>query len=173
MGKTIAVYPGSFDPITNGHLDIIKRATYLFDKVHVLVAHNPAKKTGMFNPNHRVELIKNAVGPQLLSSHVEVDYMRELVATVDLCTDLGARAMIRGLRSVTDFDSEFELAIANQELADHIETVFLVPQPWNHFTSSSKVREMFKLRGSKAVIKLVPESVLRAFQALEELEKTT
>lgn len=168
-GQTIAVYPGSFDPITNGHLDVIERATYLFGQVHVLVAANPKKK-GMFDPMDRVAMIEDAVGPELLGEHVTVACTQGLIATVDICTKLGARAMIRGLRSVTDFDSEFELAIANMELADYIETVFLVPRPENHFISSSKVREIYSLRGSKGVLKLVPTSVMLA---LEKREKST
>lgn len=162
--KSIAIYPGSFDPITNGHLDIIERATFLFDEVYVLVAHNPAKSVGMFTPKERVAMIGEAVGKPLLGTHVKVDYMRELMATVDVCTRVGARAMIRGLRSITDFDSEFELAIANMELAEHIETIFMVPQPHNHFISSSKVREIFKLKGPKALLKLVPTSVMQALE---------
>jgi pantetheine-phosphate adenylyltransferase len=126
--KSVAIYPGSFDPITNGHMDIIERATYLFDQVFVLVAVNPVKKSGLLEPQERVELIGQSLAPEV-REHVKADYTRDLVATVDICSKVGARAMIRGLRSVTDFDSEFELAIANMELADHIETVFMVPKP--------------------------------------------
>lgn len=168
--NSIAIYPGSFDPITKGHLDIIERATFLFDQVFVLVASNPAKKSGMFEPAQRVELIRRSL-PSTLHGHVKVDHTKELVATVDICTKVGARAMIRGLRSVTDFDSEFELAIANMELAEHIETVFMVPKPINHFVSSSKVREIYSLRGSYSVKNLVPKPVHEALVA-RELEGT-
>jgi pantetheine-phosphate adenylyltransferase len=165
--KTIAVYPGSFDPITNGHLDVIERATYLFDEVFVLVAHNPDKGTGMFTPKDRVQLILDSVH-ELVGKSVRADYMQELVATVDICDKIGARAMIRGLRTITDFDSEFELAIANMELAPHIETVFMVPKPANHFVSSSKVREIWKLRGAESVKGFVPPPVFAALKKMEE-----
>lgn len=158
-GKTIAVYPGSFDPITNGHLDIIRRATYLFDQVHVLLAINP-QKTG------RDRLLPGIVAQGLvekslehLEGHTSVSSMNSLELTVDFCTRLEARAMIRGLRTVSDFDAEFGLAIANMGLAKHIETVFLVPQPENHFVSSSRVREIAKIRGADAVKDLVPPPV--------------
>lgn len=163
----VAVYPGSFDPITNGHLDIIERATYLFDEVHILVAHNPAKKAGMFAPADRVKMIEGALGT-LLNQFVYVKSMATLEATVDFCTRIKARAMIRGLRTVTDFDSEFALAIANMGLAPHVETVFMVPQPQNHFISSSQVREIFKLRGADSIKDLVPRTVCREFRKREE-----
>lgn len=163
--KNIAVYPGSFDPITNGHLDIIERATYLFDQVYVLVAINPAKANrGLLDPDTRVRLIAASL-PDDARDHVKVDYTKKLEATVDICTRVGARAMIRGLRSVTDFDSEFELAIANMELGPHVETVFMVPKPVNHFVSSSKVREILKLRGPESVRKLLPKPVFDYFIA--------
>lgn len=165
--KSIAVYPGSFDPITNGHLDIIERATYLFDEVVVLVAVNEAKlNKGLFTPKERARLITESINPEFQQS-VRVDVTEGFVATVDVCTNLCARAMIRGLRSVTDFDSEFELAIANMELAPHIETVFMVPQPVNHFISSSKVREILKLRGPDSVAKFIPEAVLKTLKSRE------
>lgn len=161
--KNIAVYPGSFDPITNGHLDIIERATYLFDEVYVLVAINPAKANrGLLDPEMRVKLVAASLSPDV-REHVKVDYTKKLEATVDICTKVGARAMIRGLRTVTDFDSEFELAVANMELGPHVETVFMVPKPVNHFVSSSKVREILKLRGPESVRNLVPKKVFDYF----------
>lgn len=163
--RSIAIYPGSFDPVTNGHMDIIERATYLFDQVFVLVAVNPAKaEKGLLPPEQRVSLIRRCV-PQHLQDQVKVDYTRTLEATVDICTKVGARAMIRGLRSITDFDNEFELAVANMELASHIETVFLVPKPTNHFVSSSKVREILKLRGPASIRNFVPKAVFAHFVA--------
>jgi pantetheine-phosphate adenylyltransferase len=163
--RSIAIYPGSFDPITNGHMDIIERATYLFDEVFVLVAVNPTKANkGLFDPETRVQLIKESL-PEYLHGHVKVDYTRTLQATVDVCSKVGARAMIRGLRTVSDFDSEFSLAIANMGLAEHVETVFLVPKPENHFISSSRVREILQIRGPESVKDLVPDRVF------EELAK--
>jgi len=165
--KSIAVYPGSFDPITNGHWDIIERATYLFDEVHVLVAHNSSKKGAMFEPADRVNMIE-AARRDGTKEHVFVHSMESTKATVDFCTELGARAMIRGLRTVTDFDAEFALAIANMGLAPHIETIFMVPQPQNHFISSSQVREIFKLRGAEGIKSLVPDAVYWQFKEREK-----
>ena len=160
--KSIAIYPGSFDPITNGHMDIIERATYLFDQVFILVAVNPAKAgKGLFTPEERVQLIGESI-PTHLRDHIKVDLTKTLEATVDVCTRVGARAMIRGLRTVSDFDNEFSLAIANMELAYHVETVFMVPKPENHFISSSRVREILQVRGPESIKALVPGRVFGA-----------
>ena len=156
--KSIAVYPGSFDPITNGHFDIIERAAFLFDEVHVLIAQNSSKK-GMFSTTQRVDMVTESCEELVEGGHVIVSSLPTGKATVDHATNLGARAMLRGLRTVTDFDAEFALAIANMGLADHIETVFLIPQPENHFISSSRVREIYHLRGADSVKDLVPEAV--------------
>lgn len=161
--KTIAVYPGSFDPITNGHFDIIERAAFLFDEVHVLVAQSSSKKP-MFPTAQRVEMVAESCEELVEGGHVVVSSLPTGKATVDYATQLGARAMLRGLRTVTDFDAEFALAIANMGLAEHIETMFLIPQPENHFISSSRVREIFHLRGHESVKDLVPEAVYTALQ---------
>lgn len=162
---SIAVYPGSFDPITNGHLDIIQRAAKVFDRVIVLVAVNPKKAaTGLFTLSTRVDLINSSLQEAGLSpQQASADHAPSFKATVDYCNAVGACAMIRGLRTITDFDSEFSLAIANMELEPTVETMFMVPKPQNHFVSSSRVREILKLRGPESVRNLVPKKVFDYF----------
>lgn len=135
-GTRLAVYAGSFDPVTLGHLDVIRRATLLFDRVLVAVGSHP-KKSALFAPEERVRLIAECVQdwPQ-----VEVTSFTGL--TVDLCRERGAAALIRGLRASTDFDSEFQLGLANRDLNPELETVFLLPDLRYQFISSSLVREL-------------------------------
>ena len=214
---SVAVYPGSFDPVTLGHLDLVERALSLFDHVILLVAQNPRKTNFLLTPNLRIALIKQATGRvepgkspycddipeasrlgtssvylddgtgvRILAPHSRADgFGRDEVATlymhtdevsvawlhqgatVDFCRGIGARAMLRGLRSVTDFEAEFEMAVANKELEEEIETVFLVPKPENHFVSSSMVREIFSVRGAEAIRRYVPPGVFMWFQEQE------
>ena len=114
----VAIYPGSFDPITNGHLDVLNRALKIFDKVIVLVAVNPKKKS-RFSPEERVQMIKEAV-----DGNVEVEAFAGL--TVEYAKAHGATHLIRGLRAVTDFEYEFQLASANDFVDSNIDTVFLM-----------------------------------------------
>ena len=148
----IAVCPGSFDPITRGHLDIIKRASSLFDKVIVLVVHNPAKHPS-FTPEERVELIRRSIGD---FTNVEVDVYGGLLA--DYCRAKGADAIIKGLRAVSDFEYEFQMALTNKKLNPDCETVFLTTSAENMYLSSSIVKQVAQFGGD--ISDFVPAQVL-------------
>ena len=146
------IYPGSFDPITIGHLDILERALGIFDKVIVLVAINPNKQS-RFSPEERKAMIEEAVN----SDKVVVDTYDGL--TVDYAKKHGAKHLIRGLRAVTDFEYEFQLVAANDYIDSNIDTVFLMSKNNKSFINSSMVMELYKQ--GVDVSKLVPESVLK------------
>ena len=146
----IAIYPGSFDPITNGHLDVLYRACKIFDKVIVLVADNPKKKS-RFSPQERVEMIKEAVD----NPNVVVDSYSGL--TVEYAKEHGATHLIRGLRAVTDFEYEFQLASANDFVDSNIDTVFLMSKNDKSFINSSMIIELHE--AGVDVSSLVPKSV--------------
>ena len=148
----IAVYPGSFDPITNGHLEILKRAPNIFDRVIMLVAVNPDKKT-RFSPEDRVAMIKEAVDDE----RVSVDSYDGL--TVEYAKAHGAKHLIRGLRAVTDFEYEFSLASANDFIDSSVDSVFLMSKAEKSFINSSMIMELFQ-RGVD-ISSLVPPSVLK------------
>lgn len=147
----IAIYPGSFDPITKGHLDILQTATEIFDKVIIAVAHNSAKQ-GFVPVPKRVELIKESVKHLC---NVEVDAFEGL--TINYAREKGATVLIRGLRAVSDFEYELQLSQANSALASEIKTVFLTTKPKYNFISSSTIKEIFLNKGD--VSKFVPEPV--------------
>jgi pantetheine-phosphate adenylyltransferase len=136
MTERIAVYPGSFDPITLGHVDILERAAKLFDRVIVAIGQHPTKP-GYFASEERVRLV--AASTEHLPS-VGVAEFSGLV--VEFCRERGASVIVRGLRAIGDFEPEFQMALANRDLAPGIETVFLVPSPDRMFVSSSLVREI-------------------------------
>ena len=152
--RTVAVYPGSFDPITNGHLDVIQRAARMFDKVIVAVAHD-TEKTPMFDVPERLALIHPVVR-RLRNVAVEdfagllVSYIRRRRATV----------VIRGLRAISDFEFEFQMALMNRKLAPEIETIFLMPKDEYTFISSRLVKEIAHLGGN--VSAFVPPNVQKA-----------
>ena len=154
--ERIAVYPGSFDPITNGHLDIIKRGANFFDKLIVLVAYNPGK-SGLFTIDERIEMIKAAIGED---SRIQVDSSTGLL--VDYVSQSGAQAILRGLRAVSDFEYEFQMALMNRRLNRQIETVFLMTGYKWFFTSSALIKEAAFHGGS--VKGLVPDLVFRRLQ---------
>ena len=142
--STRAVYPGSFDPLTNGHLDLIERSLRIFDELVVAVVTNPAK-TGLFADAERVEMIREATeGFRAIEVVIFDGLLVELVGRV------GARAIIRGLRAVSDFEFEFQLANMSRHLDREIETVFLTPQEQFTFISSTLVREIAVLGGNVA-----------------------
>ena len=149
----IAVYPGSFDPITNGHLDIIERALKIFDKVIVLIAINPNKKS-RFSIQERKEMIVEALEG---NKNVEVDTYDGL--TVKYAKDHGATHLIRGLRAVTDFEYEFQLASANDFADSSIDSIFLMSKGEKSFINSSSIMELHE-KGVD-VSALVPKSVLK------------
>ena len=141
--KVIAVYPGTFDPITLGHEDLVRRATQLFDTVIVAVAAAHHKKT-LFNLEERMAMVRESVAPYSQVSVASFDgLMRDFVVA------RGGKAMVRGLRAVTDFDYEFQLAGMNRTLMPDVETVFLTPGEKYQFISSTFVREIALLGGEK------------------------
>ena len=155
----IAIYPGSFDPITKGHLDILNTATLIFDKVIIAVAHN-SEKHGFLPVDTRVKLIKESVKGL---ENVEVDAFEGL--TINYARAKGASVLIRGLRAVSDFEYEMQLSQANSSLAPEIKTVFLTTKPKYNFISSSTIKEIFLNNGD--ISKFVPEPV---FEYLSKLQ---
>ncbi|MFQ5867233.1 MAG: pantetheine-phosphate adenylyltransferase [bacterium] len=149
--KKIAVYPGSFDPVTNGHIDVIKRAIQLFDRLIVAVIENPTKKA-LFSMDERMQMLGEATRrlSGVVVSHFDgllVDYVKKKRANI----------IIRGLRAVSDFEYEFQMALMNRKLAPDIETVFLMPAEAYTYLSSSIVKEVVSLKGR--VEGLVPRQV--------------
>jgi pantetheine-phosphate adenylyltransferase len=142
--STVAVVPGSFDPVTLGHLDVISRAAGLFDEIHVLVVHNPGK-TALLPITHRVELIEKAIREEGLPGNIVVNSW-SVGLLVDYCTDVGAKALVKGIRSQVDVAYETPMAIVNRNLGG-VETVFLLPDPAHAHVSSSLVRQVSSLGG--------------------------
>jgi len=149
-GRT-ALFPGTFDPFTNGHLDLTRRAARLFDRVVVAVAHSPAKGT-LFPVEERVEMIRQSVRTL---RRVEVVDFSDLV--VDCAKRVGAQVMIRGLRAVSDFEFEFQMALMNRRLAPGVEVAFLMPSQQYTYLNSTLVKEVARLGGK--VQGLVPADV--------------
>ncbi len=149
----LAIYPGSFDPITNGHLDLIRRGTGIFDRLVVAVLRN-VEKQHLFTPEERVQLLKASVADL---PTVEVDAFDGLL--VDYVRQRGANHILRGIRALSDFEYEFQMALMNQRLAPEVETVFLMPREEFTFLSSRLVREVARLGGP--VDGLVPPPVAR------------
>ena len=151
-----AIYPGSFDPITNGHLDVLERASRMFDEVVIAVLNNPEKKS-FLSVEKRVELIKEAAKDL---KNVCVDSFDGL--TVEYAKKIGAKFLIRGLRTITDFEYEVQLCQTNQVIAPDVETVFLSTKPQHNFISSSIVRELSNHKTD--ISKFVPENVVKYLQ---------
>lgn len=151
MEEKIAVYPGSFDPITYGHLDIIKRALKIFDKVIVAVAHNYDKKS-LFTPTERVEMIQEA-----LKGHPNVTVESFEGLLMEYMKGTNARVVLRGLRATSDFEYEYHMASMNRSLNQEIDTLFMVTGKDYFFVSSRTIKEVASLGGS--VEGLVPKSV--------------
>jgi pantetheine-phosphate adenylyltransferase len=154
-----AIYPGTYDPVTNGHVDVITRAAKIFDRVVVGVVNNPHHKTPMFTVEERVEFLKHALDGM---ENVEVDVFRELV--VDFARRWDAKAIVKGLRVVSDFEWEFQMNQLNRTLAPDIETVYVMASPQVSFVSSSGVKEIASFGGN--VEELVPSAVA---QRLKEM----
>jgi pantetheine-phosphate adenylyltransferase len=152
----IAIYPGSFDPITNGHLDVIERAARLFDHVIVAVANNP-RKSSMFSAEQRVQLIAENV-----ANHSQVEVLAFEGLIVDLAKKKDAVALIRGMRVLSDFEHEFQMAQMNRHLDDSIETVFLIPNERYFFTSSSLIKQVFQFTDREK--HLIPANVHAALK---------
>lgn len=152
-----ALYPGSFDPFTNGHLDVVRRAARLFDEVIVAVAANPDKRTPLFSPEERAEMIGEAVAGL---PGVQVTTYRGL--TVDYARERGVAALVKGLRLPSDFEAELQQALMNRELAPEIETVFLMSGSAQIFVSSSILKDVAS-RG-RDVSRFVPPVVARRLE---------
>lgn len=150
----IAIYPGSFDPITNGHLDVIARAAGLFDHLIIAVANNSEKRP-LFSTDERVRLIQESVAGM---AGVEVVTFRGLL--VNFASERGAMVVVRGLRAVTDFEYEFQMALMNRTLRDEVETVFLAAREEYTYLSSRIIKEVARLGGD--VSGMVPAPVAEA-----------
>lgn len=151
-----AIYPGSFDPVTNGHLDVVQRAARLFDEVIVAVAHNE-QKTGLFSMDERRHLLEQTVGEL---PNVRVAQFSGLL--VDYARKEGVNAVIRGLRAISDFEFEFQMALMNRKLEPAVETIFLMPREEYTAISSRIVKEIAKLGGN--VEAFVPPWVAQALR---------
>jgi pantetheine-phosphate adenylyltransferase len=147
------IYPGTFDPITNGHLDIIKRASSIFDKIVVAVANNKSKKS-MFSLETRVKMVTLATQS---ISNIEVKEFNSLL--VDFAKSENSKIIIRGLRAVSDFEYELQMSYANQSLDNKIDTIYLMPTLNNAFISSSIVRNILSYNGD--VSHLVPKEIIK------------
>ncbi len=151
MGKTV-VCPGSFDPLTIGHLDIIKRSSQLFDKVVVVVMRNFSKNSGVFTIEERIDFIKRCTKDL---PNVEVDTYAGLLA--DYVRQKGASGVVKGLRAISDYDDEFRQALTNQKLNPEMETIFMVSNSAHMFLSSSVVKEVCRLGGD--ITEFVPAEI--------------
>jgi pantetheine-phosphate adenylyltransferase len=162
--KITAIYPGTFDPITNGHLDLVARAAQLYDEVIVAVAENKTK-TPLFSLAERVELAKTVTTE---FANVRVIGFDNLL--VECAKQQGARVIMRGLRAVSDFEYEFQLAGMNRRLAPELETVFLTPAEQYEFISSSMIREIARLKGNVSffVADCVHQQLIKKFARLED-----
>ena len=149
----IAIYPGSFDPITNGHLDIIDRASFLFDKIVISITNNNPNKPSFFLLNERIDLVKESVSHY---TNVEVNFFDGLL--VNFAKQNQANAIIRGLRALSDFEFEFKMALMNRNLDEKISTVFLMPHEKYTHISSSLLKEVFHLGGD--ISNYVPKLIL-------------
>lgn len=153
----IAIYPGSFDPLTNGHVSIIARGLNMFDKVIVAVAHNVRKSGSMFTVEERVQFIHDAFPGKA----VEVDTFTQTLL-VDYARTKGCNVILRGLRAVSDFEYELQLANMNRRLAPDIETVFMMTEEAHFYVSSSLIKEVARFGGD--VRGMVPDHVVEALQ---------
>ena len=160
MKKITAIYPGTFDPVTNGHLDIIERASKLFDKVIITIAVNSSKKP-LFSKDERLDMIKNVTKK---FKNVSVDVFDGLL--VSYAKKKKASVIIRGLRAISDFDYEFQIALTNRKLEPEVNTIFLMPSEKYSFLNSSLVRELASFKAD--VKQFVPDYV---FKKLKEKYK--
>jgi pantetheine-phosphate adenylyltransferase len=154
-----AIYPGTYDPVTNGHVDVITRAAAIFDRVVIGVVGNPQHKAPMFTLDERVGFLRDTIGGL---ENVEVEVFSELV--VDFAHKWNAKVIVKGLRVISDFEWEFQMNQLNRTLAPEIETVYVMASPAVSFVSSSGVKEIAAFGGK--VDELVPAAVARRFQEL-------
>ena len=158
--NTVAVYPGSFDPITNGHLDIIERASDVFDRLIVAVLANP-RKAPLLDAETRVRVIREALDSAgAPTDRIEIESFDGL--TVDLCRARGARSIVRGLRAISDFETEMQLAHNNRILAPEVDTIFFMTSVANGYVSSSLVKEIAAFGGD--VSTMIPPAAVAALR---------
>ena len=156
--NNVAVYPGSFDPVTNGHLDIIERAANVFDRLVVAVLANP-RKAPMLDVETRIRIIRDALaGTDAPADHVDVEAFDGL--TVELCRERGATSIVRGLRAISDFEAEMQLAHNNRVLAPDVDTVFFMTAVEHGYVSSSLVKEIAAFGGD--VSTMIPAAAVAA-----------
>jgi pantetheine-phosphate adenylyltransferase len=154
-----AVYPGTFDPITNGHVDILRRSLRVFDRVIIAIASNPRKQP-LFTSDERIKFIQDAVADDEGAGRVEYDVFHDLL--IEYCKRRGANTVVRGLRAIADFEYEFQLAHMNRRLAPNVDTMFLMTAEENFYVSSSLVKEVAQFGGD--VSGFVPPGVERALR---------
>ncbi|MDX9857750.1 MAG: pantetheine-phosphate adenylyltransferase [candidate division Zixibacteria bacterium] len=154
--RKLALYPGTFDPVTNGHLSLVERAVGIFDEVVVAVARRTSSKSTMFTCDERVAMMQTAIAG--LPHHTEVRVISFEGLTANLAVELGAVAIIRGMRAVSDFEYEFQMALMNRRMAHDVETVFLMPALSWVYLSSSMIKDVARHDGD--IAGLVPDSIV-------------
>ena len=159
--KNIAIYPGTFDPITYGHIDVIKKSLKIFDKVIVAAAEN-INKDYLFTIDERVEIIKDSLFKDLKLNKSRILVVPFNTLTINLCNKYKAGVIIRGLRAVSDFEYEFQLAGMNKKLNKLVETVFLMSDPENQIISSKFVKEIIELKGD--IRKFTTKTVIKSLK---------
>ena len=159
--KKVAIYPGTFDPITFGHIDIIKKALKLFDTVIIAVSDSN-NKIYLFNQDERIEIIKKALFSDLKIDKKKIFIISFNTLTTDLCKKYKSNIILRGLRAVSDFEYEFQLAGLNRKLNNNIETIFLMSDLENQIISSKFVKEIVKLNGD--IKKFTTKSTIKALK---------
>ncbi len=156
MTKKTAVYPGSYDPLTNGHIDIIERGLKIFDKIIVAALENPSK-TYLFTLEERLQIMENTFAK---NDQIEVDYFEGLL--VDYLKKKNIHTVVRGLRAISDFEIEFQMALMNRQIRPQIETIFLVPSINYSFVSSRLVKEVYQLGGEvKTMVPAIVDQKLK------------
>jgi pantetheine-phosphate adenylyltransferase len=153
--NNVAIYPGSFDPITNGHVDLVKRTLRVFDRIVIAIATNPGKDSSLFSLEERLEMVREVF--KRFKRKVQADSFEGLL--VDYAERKGARVIIRGLRAISDFEYEFQMAMMNHRLKPNLETFFMMTGESEFYTSSRLVKEVVSLGGD--VSGLVPGNVLK------------
>lgn len=159
--KKVAVYPGTFDPITYGHIDVIKKALKLFDKV-IVATSDGANKNYLFNSNERISIIKKALFYDVKLDKKKIEIISFQSLTTDLCKKYKSNIILRGLRAVSDFEYEFQLAGMNRKLNNNIETIFLMSDVENQIISSRFVKEIAKLKGD--IKKFTTKSTIKSLK---------
>ena len=159
--KKIAIYPGTFDPITFGHIDVIKKALKIFDKV-VVAASDGNNKDYLFNSQERIEIIKKALFKDCKFKKKKIEIISFVSLTTDLCRKYKSNTILRGLRAVSDFEYEFQLAGMNRKLNNNIETIFLMSDVENQIISSRFVKEIVRLKGD--IKKFTTKSTIKSLK---------